>query len=106
MSTDFASSLDAIKGLNEQGKCIELEMFIYDYIYLGLELLYDKKKWFLKSKKEILEDLKGKSPELWLIVGEIYNSESADKKLENFEKFYFRILKTIDEVPREYSMYW
>ena len=60
MSTDFASSLDTIKGLYEHGKCIELEMFIYDYIYLGLELLYDKKKWFLNSKKYIFEDLKSK----------------------------------------------
>lgn len=106
MSTDFASSLNTIKGLNEQGKFIELEIFVFDYIYLGLELLYDKAKWFFKSKKYILEDLKDKSPEVWAIVKKIYNYESVNNKIDNFEKFYFKILKTIDQVPREYTIYW
>lgn len=106
MSTDFASSLDTIKGLYEQGKCIETEMFVSDYIYLGLELLYNKQKWFIKPKKYVLEDLKVKSPEVWDLVREIYYSESVDKRLDNFEKFYFQVLKTIDQVPREYTIYW
>lgn len=105
-STDFASSLDTIKGLNEHGKCIETEMFIYDYIYLALELLYDNQKWFLKSKKYIIEDLKGKSPEVWGLVREIYYSESVDKKVDNFEKFYYRINKMIGQVPEEFTIYW
>lgn len=106
MSTDFASSLNTIKGLNEQEKFIELEIFVFDYIYLGLELLYDKAKQFFKSKKYILEDLKDKSPEVWAIVKKIYNYESVNNKIDNFEKFYFKILKTIDQVPREYTIYW
>lgn len=106
MSTDFASSLDAIKGFDEQGKHIEIEMFINDYIYLGLELLYNNRKWFIKPKKYILEDLKVKSPEVWGLVREIYYSKSVDNRLDNFEKFYFRIIKSIDHVRREYTIYW
>lgn len=105
-STDFSSSLDTIKGLNEHGKCIETEMFIYDYIYLALELLYDNQKWFLKSKKYIIEDLKSKSPEVWGLVREIYYSESVDNKVDNFEKFYYRINKMIGQVPKEFTIYW
>jgi len=106
ISTDFYSCLNTIKGLSEQGKCIELEFFIYEYIYLGLELLYDKKKWFLKTKKYILEDLKVKSLEVFTLIKEIYKSESVDKKIDNFEKYYFKILEIIDQVPREYTIYW
>lgn len=106
MSTDFHSSLATIKSLYEQGKCIEIEMFINDYIYLGLELLYDKEKWFLESKKYIIDDLRDKAPEVFSIIKEIYNSKSVDNKIEHFEHFYFYILKMIPHVPKDYTIYW
>lgn len=64
MATDFSLSLGQIKGLLEKGKEIEIVMFLSDYIYLGLELLYDQNKWFLESKKYIFDDLKDKLPDL------------------------------------------
>lgn len=106
MSTDFSSSLSSLKGLNKQGKFIELEMFIYDYIYLGLDLLYDKQKWFFESKKYILEDINKKNPDVWKLIKNIYNSKSTDNKIYNFEKFYNYIIKALGEIPKEYTIYW
>ncbi|MEL3909155.1 MAG: hypothetical protein P1P64_09160 [Treponemataceae bacterium] len=106
MSTDFSSSLSSLKGLNKQGKFIELEMFIYDYIYLGLDLLYDKQKWFFESKKYILEDINKKNPDVWKLIKNVYNSKSTDNKIYNFEKFYNYIIKALGEIPKEYTIYW
>lgn len=106
MSTDFSSSLDTLDGLNEQGKYIEVDMFIYDYIYLGLELLYNENKWFLKTKKYIISDVKNRLPKLWNIINGIYNSTSAKIKLENYREFYSYIIESLDKVDKEYTIYW
>ncbi|WBW94975.1 nucleotidyltransferase domain-containing protein [Oceanirhabdus sp. W0125-5] len=103
-SIDFQLSISQLKGFKELGKNVEIEMFISEYTFLGLDLFYDKNGWFIESKKHILDDVKNRSPKLAKLIFDTYNSNELEDKMSCYEEFYDFIMSCIDEPPREYSI--
>jgi len=102
---DFKSSLHNLRGLMALNKETEIRLHLGDYIYLGLELLYDHKGWFLESRKNLLQNFKsrmgGKD-----IVDRIYKDHEVTDQVIAYEDFYNYILDHLDPIPSSYELFW